>query len=321
MYDLISIGDIKLDVFIALDECKDKCRLRQNQICFDFAEKITVHVKDQQIAGSAPNVAVALARLGGKTAVISHMGDDLTYTKALEFLHHENVGTRNIKSHKNTNSAYSAVLNLNSEKTILASYIPRLYHLPKGISTKWLYLSEMGNGYEKIYSEVLGHVKKEKTLLGFNPGTEQVRERKPILYSLIKHATVLFVNVGEGQKILNNRRLKIHAIAERLFKLGPKEVVITDGRNGSYGFDGTNLYYCPIFPGKRVEATGAGDSFASGFIGAHMHGLSLQEGLQWGAVNAASVVSYIGPTKGLLRDSQIKARLRKQPSFCPECLE
>jgi len=320
MYDMITIGDIKLDVFISLDECKEKCRLRQNQICFDFGEKISVEVDDQQIAGSAPNVAVALSRMGKRTAVISNMGDDITYSKAIEFLHGEGVGTHCVKSFKNTKSAYSAVLNLKGEKTILASYITKPYALPKGLKTRWLYMSEMGNGYEKIYEKVAKYIHKEKTLLGFNPGNEQIRERKRELFYLIKHTKTLFVNFEEGQRIVNNKRLKIPTLAQRLFKLGPTEVIITNGRKGSYGYDGTNLYFCPIFPGERVEATGAGDSFASGYIGARMHGLSMPEGLRWGSVNAASSVGQIGPTLGLLRDTQIKARLRRNPKFNPECL-
>ncbi len=317
---MVTIGDVKLDVFISLDNCSDKCGLKQNKLFFDFGAKISVLVQDQQIAGSAPNVATALSRMGMKTALISNMGDDLTYTQALEFFNKEKIATRYIKSFKNTKSAYSAVLNLDGEKTILASYVTKPYKLPKDVKTKWFYMSEMGSGYEKIYEELIRRIKRDKTLLGFNPGNQQIRELKPILFKLIKHTKTLFVNVEEGQRIVSNKRLKIQSLAERLFKLGPTEVIITDGRNGSYGYDGTNLYYCPIVPSKRVEATGAGDSFASGYIGARMHGLSMQEGLRWGTVNAASSVTRIGPTLGLLRDTQIKARLRKLPKFVPEKL-
>ena len=321
MYDLVSIGDIKLDVFISLDACSDKCDLEKGEIQFDFGEKITVKLLDQQVAGSAPNVATALARMKKKTAVISHMGADLTHTLALEFLHKEQVATRYINAHKGMSSAYSTVLSLQGEKTILVSYIDRLYHLPKGLKTKWLYISEMGNDYERLYDEVVTHIRKERTLLGFNPGNQQIMERKPALFRLIKEASVLFVNVQEGQRIVGSSRVGIKTLAQRLFKLGPKEVVITDGRKGSYGYDGTNLYFCPIFPGERIEATGAGDSFAAGYLGARMYGLALQEGLRWGSVNAAEVVQHVGPTPGLLRHTQIKARLRKHPKFCPECLD
>jgi ribokinase len=320
MYDLVSIGDIKLDVFISLNGCKNKCGVNKDKIFFDLGEKISTEVLDQQVAGSAPNVAIALARMDKRTAVISNMGDDLTHQLAIESLHGEGVATRYIKSHARTNSAYSAVLSIKGEKTILASYIKKTYSLPKGLKTKWLYMSEMGNGYEKVYEQLIKQIKKERTLLGFNPGNEQIMERKPVLYKLIKKTAILFVNVEEGQRIVGSSRIKIKSLAQKLFKLGPKETVITDGQRGAYAFDGTNLYFSPMFPGPRVEATGAGDSFAAAYIGARMHGLGMQGGLQWGSVNAASVVNVVGPTPGLLRHTQIKARLRKNPNYCSECI-
>jgi len=313
MYDMLTIGDIKLDVFISLDRCSDKCDLQRNKVCFDFGEKISVDLQDQQVAGSAPNVAVALTRLGKKTAVLSNMGQDQTQKLAIEFLQKEGVETTYIKTYKGIASAYSAVLNLQGEKTILTAYVLESYHLPKQVKTKWFYLSEMGNGYEKLYKELVRRIKRDKTHLGFNPGNQQIRELKPELYDLIKDTTVLFVNVEEGQRIIKNRRVGIKTLAERLYKLGPEEVIITDGRNGAYGYDGTNLYKIPIFPGPRIEATGAGDSFASAYLGAKMHGLSMAEGLRWGTVNSAEVVLHIGPTRGLLTHRQIELRLKKNP--------
>lgn len=314
MYDLITIGDIKLDVFISLEACKDKCDMKKKQLCLQFGEKIVTHVQDQQIAGSAPNVATALSRMGHKTAVVSNMGDDTTYTMALEFLKKETIDSTFVRSYRHTNSAYSAVLNLQGEKTLLASYIDKPYKLPKARS-KWLFLSEMGSGYETLFDEVVTYVQGDHTLLGFNPGDSQIQDRKPALFTLIKATHVLFVNVGEGQRILGNSRLQVKTIAQKLFDMGPTEVIVTDGRNGAYGFDGNHLYYCPIFPATTVEATGAGDSFAAGYMGARMDGRAMEEGLLWGAVNAAEVVQHIGPTKGLLRSSQIKSRLRKHPTF------
>ncbi|NQV90271.1 carbohydrate kinase family protein [Candidatus Uhrbacteria bacterium] len=314
-YDLITIGDIKLDVFISLDDCKEKCSIVKKQLCLGFGEKIIGNVLDQQIAGSAPNVAVALARMKKKTAVVSNMGDDSTYEMTLPFLRKENVATQLIRSFKHTNSAYSAVLSLQGEKTILASYIAKPYKRPNTRS-KWLYISEMGSGYEDLFNSIATYVKGDHTLLAFNPGNGQIQEGAKALYNLISATHVLFVNVEEGQLIVQNKRLKVKALAQELFNLGPTEVIITDGKNGSYGFDGTQLYYCPLFPAeKAVESTGAGDSFAAGYIGARMQGLPMQEGLRWGSVNAAEVIQHIGPTKGLLSDTQIKTRLRKQPTF------
>ena len=64
-YDLITIGDIKLDTFVVLDEANISCELRMPEckLCLDYGAKIDVDVVDSQIAGSAPNVAVGLARM------------------------------------------------------------------------------------------------------------------------------------------------------------------------------------------------------------------------------------------------------------------
>ena len=320
MYDLVSIGDTKLDVFIGLDKCKDKCSLAKKNVCFNFGEKISIEIQDQQIAGSATNVAVALSRLGKKTAVISHMGNDQTYKRALVDLKKEKVDTQFIVAHKGIQSAFSAVLGLQGEKTILVSYVESTYHLPKKLETRWIYMSEMGNGYEIIYKEVLTRIKKEKTLLGFNPGNVQIKETQPELFHLIRETKTLFINVEEAQQLVKNKRLKPKALAIELFKLGPTEVILTNGPKGSFGYDGTNLYFCPIFDVPRVEATGTGDAFASGYIGARMHGHSLSEGLKWGTINAASVVGVVGPIPGLLSHKTLRSIIKDNPNFSPVIL-
>jgi ribokinase/sulfofructose kinase len=91
--------------------------------------------------------------------------------------------------------------------------------------------------------------------------------------------------------------------------------VITDGKHGAYGFDGEHLYHSKIFPGKLVEATGAGDSFATGFIGATMNNKTIQDALAWGCVNSSSVIGYVGPQKGLLSNREIIKRLKNKTNF------
>jgi sugar/nucleoside kinase (ribokinase family) len=320
MYDLVTIGDIKLDVFISLDNCKEKCDMKQNKITFMFGEKISIDVQDQQVAGSAPNVAVALSRLGKKSAVISNMGADQTHSQSLTFLKKEGVDPKHIKAHKGVQSAYSAVLNLQGEKTILVSYIDKKYSLPKNLKTTWVYMSEMGSGYEQLYKQLITHIKKTGTKLGFNPGNKQIAERKQALYDLIKHTQVLIVNVEEGQRIARTKTTDIKTLAKKLYKLGAKELIITDGRKGSYAYDGDTLYQSDMYPGPRVEATGAGDSFAAAYIGARLYDKSMEEGLRWGAVNSAEVVLHVGPTPGLLKKGQIEHRLRKNPTFKPRVI-
>lgn len=317
-FDLITIGDIKLDTFVVLDEANVSCELKMPEckLCLDYGAKIDVKIVDSQIAGSAPNVAVGLARMKKKSSILSVMGEDATRALAIEHLKREGVNTSFIEILKHEKSTYSVVLNYKGEKTILTGHIKHEYHLPATFpKPTWLYVGEMGDGYAKVYKQVTDYAKLDGVKIAMNPGSIQIQERKKSLYNLFPYLEALFINKEEAQILTGETTNEVHKLAGALFKYGPKHVIITDGKNGAYEYGGHELRYCPIFPGKLVEATGAGDSFASGYLGALMHGESCSEGLRWGAVNSASVVGHVGPTKGLLSATEIRRRLKAKPTF------
>ena len=308
-YDLITIGDIKLDTFVVLDEANLSCELKMPEckLCLDYGAKIDVKIVDSQIAGSAPNVAVGLSRMKKKTSVLSVMGEDTTRPLAIEHLKREGVNTSFVEIVKHEKSTYSVVLNYKGEKTILTGHIKHEYHLPKKFSKPtWLYVGEMGEGYEKLYKQVIDYAKKDGVHMALNPGSIQVEEHKKSLYLLLPYLEALFIHKEEAQILTGETSNEVHKLAGALSKYGPKHVILTDGKNGAYEYGGRELHFCPIFPGKLVEATGAGDAFASGYLGAVMSGESCSEGLRWGAVNSASVVGHVGPTKGLLSATEIR---------------
>jgi sugar/nucleoside kinase (ribokinase family) len=323
MFNLITIGDIKLDTFVLLDDASIQCQLKmpECQLCLDYGGKIVVEMVDSQVAGTAPNIAVGLSRMGQKTAVISNMGPDGTRKLSLEKLEKENVSTKYVRSIKGAKSAYSVVLNFKGEKTLLTAHNKNAYKLPKPMpKTKWLYVGEMGNGYAPFFENLTKYVRKEKIFLGINPGTVQISEKKQVLFDLIAQSEVLFVNRSEAQSLIQKNIDEVHHLATELFSLGSKHVVVTDGKNGASCFDGKKLLSVDIFQGKLVEATGAGDAFATGFIGALMLGGSDSDALKWGSVNSASVIEYVGPQAGLLSHHQILSRLKKHPSFKPKII-
>ncbi|MBI4256499.1 bifunctional hydroxymethylpyrimidine kinase/phosphomethylpyrimidine kinase [Candidatus Uhrbacteria bacterium] len=318
MYDLITIGDIKLDTFVVLDETNVSCELKMPEckLCLDYGAKIDVKIVDSQIAGSAPNVAVGLARMKKKTSILSVMGEDTTRPLAIEHLKREGVNTSFIEIVKHERSTYSVVLNYKGEKTILTGHITHEYHLPTRFpKPTWLYVGEMGEGYEKVYRQVTDYAKKDGVLIAMNPGSIQVEQRKKSLYFLLPRLEVLFVNREEAQILSGEKSNEVHKLAGALYKYGPKHVIITDGKNGAYEYGGHELRFCPIFPGHLVEATGAGDSFASGYLGGLIHGESCSDALRWGAINSSSVVGHVGPTKGLLSATEIRKRLKARPTF------
>jgi sugar/nucleoside kinase (ribokinase family) len=317
-YDIVTIGDVKLDTFVVLPEAHIQCQLKMPEclLCLDYGKKIAVDVVDSQIAGSATNVAVGFRRMGQKTAVVSVMGKDSTRQLALEILKKEGVDSRLIKIHTDAKSGFAVVLNYKGEKTILTSFVPCQLHLPPTLNTEWLYLSELGVEYELLFQEILNWKKRHpKALLAFNPGVVQIRDRSRRFFQLLKQTAVLFTNLDEAQDITKSSGHEIHQLLHALHRLCPRIVVVTNGHEGAYAFNGKDAWYCPIFPGELVEATGAGDAFATGFLEATIKGKTIEIALAWGAVNASSVVGFIGPQKGLLSTRKIQQRLRTHKDF------
>jgi ribokinase len=319
MLDMLAIGGIKLDTFIVIEDANVHCALKNRgcELNIRYGEKIPVKDLKTEVAGSAPNVAIGLARMKQKTGVLSVMGKDLFFPIAKQFLEKNKVSPKYLTAQTGVNSGFAAVINYKGESTQLVSQSKTTYTLPKVMPrTKWVHMSELGGNYAKLFTQLIKEQKRQDLYISFNPGTIQLQERKRVFMSLVKTTHVLFLNRKEAHKLVGSRKdLDIKVLIRKVKRLGPDYVVITDGRNGAYAFDGGQLDYAPMFPGDRVEATGAGDAFSSGFLGALMHGKPHREALMWGSVNAASVVHEIGPTKGLLTHSEIQKRLKANKGY------
>ncbi|MDO8425456.1 MAG: carbohydrate kinase family protein [bacterium] len=315
MYALITIGDIKLDTFIVLDDASLQCSLEEShacKLCIEYGAKIPVKDFEPQIAGSAPNVAVALSRLKLKTAVYSIVGSDPTGMLAYAHLRKEGVRTTYVKTSRHGRSSYSVVISYKGDRTILGVLHPRTYRLPRLAATKWLYLSEMGEDFVSLYDDVAALHARTQVKIGFNPGAVQIRAGARKLKPLLKATAVLFVNREEGHQLLGKKHsLDTKHLLTALWKLGPDAVVVTDGSEGAYAFDGGDGWHLPAFPATVVESTGAGDGFAAGVLAGTMYGKPLAEALRWGAANAASVVGAVGPTPGLLTKTQMDRALKR----------
>ncbi|MEI7741618.1 MAG: sugar kinase [bacterium] len=314
MYDIVTIGDIKLDTFIVLPEASLSCTLKDQDclLCLAYGKKITVDAFAPQIAGSAANVAVGASRLGSRTAIYSVMGDDETTDLAFKKLGREGVDTRYVSIKKDANSSFSIVLTYKGNRTILAKHEPNVYTLPKIDETKWLYLSELGTHYHKLFDKLPEYIKAKGIKLAFNPGTIQLQAGAKALSPILKATEVLFVNLEEAEMLLGIKdHNEIEKIIKLVWKLGPNIVVISDGARGAYAFDGGKIYFHPSLPVKVVEATGAGDSLGCGFVAAFIEGKKIQESLAWGIANASSVITQVGPQAGLLTRAGIDKVLKK----------
>jgi len=318
VYDMISIGDATLDVFVTLHDASVLCNLEKDvcQLCLSYADKIPVEKVQRVIGGNAANNAVGSSRLGLRSAFYSIVGNDETGEHIQQVVKQEKVSTEYVHVDKKQESNYSVVLNYKAERTILVYHINRAYKLPKFKATKWFYLTSMGKNHLDLHRALAAHVKKTGTKLGFNPGTHQLKQGLERLRPVLKVTDVLFVNKEEAKRLVGEiADMKELLMAVR--HVGPQTVVITDGEKGSFAYDGNEFWKCGITDTPVIERTGAGDSFATAFLAAMNHGLGIPDAMRWGTMNSASVITKVGPQAGLLTKKQMAVWLKKYPKIKP----
>lgn len=321
--DFLAIGDITVDSFIRITDASVHCEIDREacKLCVDFGEKIPFEsVEDMPAVGNAANAAVAARRLGLSSALVANIGNDTNGAMCLEQLKKEGVDTAFITSHEGLPTNHHFVLWYDDERTILVHHTPYPYKLPELPACGWIYLTSIGADSEQYHEEIFAYLEKHPEVkLVFQPGTFQIKSGKEKYAALYERAEVVAVNAVEAERIIG-AHLTIPNLLTEMHRLGPKIVLITDGRNGAYLFDGKEKWHLPIYPDPRppLQRTGAGDAASSTFAIFLSLGLSPVEALKRGVVNARSVVQNVGTQKGLLGRDEIEKTLSDAP---PEFVE
>jgi sugar/nucleoside kinase (ribokinase family) len=86
------------------------------------------------------------------------------------------------------------------------------------------------------------------------------------LMQVIAKVDVLTINDEEARQLAKEHSLV--KAAKKILELGPKYLIIKKGEHGALLFDKNNVFFAPALPLEEVvDPTGAGDTFAGGFIG------------------------------------------------------
>jgi len=302
-FDIVCVGNAKIDTFLTLHEATKNLRFLKetNELCIKFGEKITVDKAEILLGGNAANVAVGTSRLGLKTGLVAEIGIDEFAQKIINTLSSENVDTSNVVQTKGQQSSFSTIINFKKERTIFSEHVKRNHNFNfENISTQWVYLTSLGDEWKEAYDNTVSFVNNNKCILAFNPGTLQIEQGLNNIKNVLGITHVLFVNKQEAEKILSTNS-GVEELLKNLQKLGPKIVVITDGENGSYAIDEKgNISKKGIIKTEVVEKTGAGDAYSSGFISALIQDKSINDAMELGAKNSASVIGKVGAQGGLL---------------------
>lgn len=324
MLDLITIGDCTIDNFNILDEGSTHVECDDNQencqLCLHFADKVPVKEVRRMVAGNATNNAVGASRLGLETAIYTVVGDDLEGGKIRDDLAHEGVRVDYLFQETGTPSNFHTVLVYKGERTILIHHTPRHYRLPRLEKAGWVYLTSMAPGGESIFAQLVTYLQDTGARLMYQPGTFQLEVGPAKSKALLEATETIIMNKEEAARYLHvSPETEISKLLHGLLGLGPRIAVITDGLKGSYAASATEAWFLGTRPEvKRVDATGAGDAYATGFLAARCLNRSLPEAMRWGSHNSEGVVGQLGPQAGLLTREAMEATLERVAHFQPK---
>ncbi len=326
MYDVITVGSSTVDVFAKVVSELIKIKTvtsTEELIAYPSGSKILINDLVFLSGGGGTNTAISMSKLGLKIAYLGKIGNDANSQIILKELKKQKVAFLGTKA--KGMSGYSIILDsIEGDRTILAykgvnDFLTFKEVKIKKLKAKWFYFSSMiGESYTTL-EKLAQYAEKNNIKIAFNP-SNYLAEKGPIyLKELLSRIHLLILNKEEAMLLAGN--LEIPELIKALMGYGPLQVIITNGKHGSYTIHKDTLYH--IIPNliKATETTGAGDAFASTYLACMIKGKDIETSLKLGTKNAESVISHKGAKKGLLDwKSLIKFSKKNPPTLKKEKL-
>lgn len=311
MYDVITIGSATRDMFLKSKsfEIIEKGDGKKYE-GIPFGQKLRVDEVAYASGGGGTNTAVTFARQGLSVASICVVGDDSTGRDIIDELKAEKVDTSFIVTHRELSSAFSVILVHSSGERSILSFKGEGQHFIANeinfdsLKTNLLYIDSIGGNIDFL-NKLFNHAKMNNIKMAWNPGALDIEHGVDNLIDTLKYCDLFFLNKEEIAKLLNEGSLTIDEMLKSLRNISKKTIfTITDGRNGSYTLYDDIVIRGEIPDSPIVDATGAGDAFASGFTAEFMRSGNIEKSVKFGTANATSVVAYYGAKKGVLRSGE-----------------
>lgn len=301
--DLLTIGDISIDLYLRITEAE----VSGKRISFEYGDKVPVEEFRMTVAGNSANVASGGAKLGLESAIYTEAGNDLNADFALEELEKRGINTECFVKNKKAVTDVHPIIVFEGERTILSHHTDRTYKMRSWPTPKILYYTSMSEGFEGFQGQLLEYLREnENIIFVMNPGSRMIATNIDAVKQCFSRLDILFVNKEEAQKLIGNHE-DVNALHRALAEMGVKVSVITDSLRGSTVFDGKKVYELGVCElGPKIDATGAGDAYASGFISAIFYKKPILEAMKWGTINAAGEITKVGTGEGLKTKDEIE---------------
>jgi sugar/nucleoside kinase (ribokinase family) len=259
---------------------------------------------DRIIGGSATYVAYAASNFVQPVQQISIVGNDFPQEE-MDGLRARGVQLEGVevvadkksffwsgRYHVDMNTRDTLVTDLN----VLADFKPVVPEHYQGAEFLML-----GNLDPAVQLSVIKQMKTRPRLVVMDTMNFWMEIALPQLEAVLKEVDVLMVNDGEARQL--SGQYSLVKAAKTILQMGPKYLIIKKGEHGALLFHGNEVFFAPALPLEEVfDPTGAGDTFAGGFVGhlAKTRDISFENmktAIIVGSAMASFCVEKFGPTR------------------------
>jgi sugar/nucleoside kinase (ribokinase family) len=272
---------------------------------------------DKIVGGAATFISIAASYFNKSNKLISVIGDDYDMDMLVR-LKDKGINLEGLQIKKGEKSffwsgKYHYDLNsrdtLDTQLNVLANFdpiVPESYQ-----DCKYLML---GNLEPNVQFKVIKQLKNRPKLIVLDTMNFWMDIALEPLKEVIKNVDVITINDEEARQLSGEYSLV--KAARKIMTMGPKYVVIKKGEHGALLFDKENMFFAPALPLEEVmDPTGAGDTFAGGFIGylAHTDDISfenMKRAIIIGSALASFTVEKFGTERIIdITESEIDSRI------------
>lgn len=270
--------------------------------------------------GSAANTIAGTAIFGMPSGFIGKVGDDELGHLFKSDQEQYGIKSTLLKGSCSSGRAMVFITGANAERTF-AVYLGSALELVSEDLTP-----EMFQGYD--YFHIEGYLVQNQALcrraielaheagciISIDMASYNVVESNSIfLHEMVdKYIDIVFANETESKTFTH---MEPEAALEEISK-HCKIAVVKLGKQGSLVRSGDEWYRIPAWPGEAIDATGAGDTYAAGFLYAHSLGMPLKVCGEVGSIISAKVVEIIGTKIDIPRWKAAKQEIRELLENC-----
>lgn len=301
MFDLISIGNISIDLFFR----GEALTYRDARFQLAVGGKYFADQFQTSIGGGGTNVAIGAAKQNLKTAVLGTIGNNPFKEMIVQMLETHRISTDLCSYEDDYYNISCILLTKMGERSIVHYSTPHRNILRKAasikrlIETKIVYLGNLPDVSLTEREVTLNLCKKNNILTVVNLGVKDCRRPKHQLQNFLKKVDVLIVNGHEFAELVKAQYQDLHfgenVVDWYIPELKDKTVIITEGKKGSYGYFEDIVYHQKALEIEKItDTTGAGDAYTAGFISEYFTTRNVEKAMEKGSRYALKILAKIG---------------------------